>query len=191
MTSSNEPGQPVGFMTPPAQGDGASEGGGAFAPPTFAPPGFTPPNAQPGLNTMAVLALVFVFVFSPLGVVFGVLGRRQIARTGERGKGLATAGLILGALFTLLGIVGVALLVVLAANTPNSVSKSAVESQVSSKIAESTGTRPESVSCASDLAATVGATDACTAVVSGASIPLTVVVTSFVDKTVSFDVKNG
>lgn len=140
---------------------------------------------------MAVLALVFVFVFSPLGVVFGVLGRRQIARTGERGKGLATAGLILGAVFTLLGIVLAVVVGVLAANTPNSVSKSAVEAQVSSKIAESTGTRPESVSCASDLAATVGSTDACTAVVSGASIPLTVVVTSFIDKTVSFDVKNG
>lgn len=63
------------------------------------------PGTTAGTNTMAVLALVFAFVFSPLGIVFGVIARKQIARTGEGGAGLAKAGIILGVIFTLLSIV--------------------------------------------------------------------------------------
>lgn len=185
MTSSNEPGQPVGYMTPPAQGDNTFDGGG-----TLTPPSFTPPNAQPGLNTMAVLALVFAFVFSPLGIVFGVIGRRQISRTGERGKGLATAGLILGVVGLLLGILFV-VVGVRVANSSSSVSKSALESQVGTQYEATVGTRPDSVSCATDLAATVGATDTCTITASGTALPVRLEVTSVVDKTVKFDIKAG
>jgi hypothetical protein len=45
---------------------------------------------------MAILSLVFAFVFWPLAIIFGHVGKRQIARTGEAGGGLATAGLIMG-----------------------------------------------------------------------------------------------
>jgi hypothetical protein len=61
---------------------------------------------------MAILALVFAFVFAPLGIVFGIMGRKQIARTGEGGDGLALAGLIVGSLFTLLGIVYIIFMIV-------------------------------------------------------------------------------
>ena len=60
------------------------------------------PAAGPPTNTMAILALIFAFVFAPLGIVFGFIARGQIKRTGESGDGLALAGLILGAIFTLL-----------------------------------------------------------------------------------------
>lgn len=53
------------------------------------------PQAR-GTNTMAILALVFAFVFSPLGIIFGFVARGQIKRTGESGDGLALAGIILG-----------------------------------------------------------------------------------------------
>lgn len=66
-------------------------------------------------NTMAVLALVFAFVFAPLGIVFGVIGRRQVNETGQEGHGLATAGLILGALFTGIFVLFLLALVVLGA----------------------------------------------------------------------------
>lgn len=72
-------------------------------------------------NTMAILALVFAFVFSPLGIVFGHIARKQIRERGEGGSGLATAGLILGYVFTALMVaycVGVVVLV--AATTPTS-----------------------------------------------------------------------
>jgi hypothetical protein len=43
-------------------------------------------------------------VFAPLGIVFGHVARRQISRSGEQGSGLATAGLILGYVFTALAV---------------------------------------------------------------------------------------
>lgn len=64
-------------------------------------------------NTMAILALVFAFVFSPLAIAFGVVARKQIARTGEGGSGLATAGLVLGIVFTVLSLLYVVGMVVL------------------------------------------------------------------------------
>ena len=50
----------------------------------------------PPTNGMAIAALVLVFVFYPLGIVFGHVARRQISRTDEGGRGLATAALIIG-----------------------------------------------------------------------------------------------
>lgn len=63
-------------------------------------------------NTMAILALIFAFVFAPLGIVFGIIGRSQIKRTGEGGDGLALAGLIVGAAFTALFVVYIIFLVI-------------------------------------------------------------------------------
>jgi hypothetical protein len=57
---------------------------------------------------MAILALVFIFVFTPLALVFGLIARSQIKKTGEAGSGMALAGIIVGAL----SIVFVAVLVV-------------------------------------------------------------------------------
>jgi len=45
---------------------------------------------------MAIAALILAFVFYPVGIVLGHVARGQIKRTGEGGKGLATAALILG-----------------------------------------------------------------------------------------------
>ncbi len=76
----------------------------------------------PPTNTMAILALVFAFVFAPLGIVFGIIGRRQIDRTGEGGRGLATAGLVVGIVFTAIAVLYIVLVIVafgiIATNTP-------------------------------------------------------------------------
>jgi short subunit fatty acids transporter len=61
-------------------------------------PGGHPAPAE-GTNTMAILALVFAFVFWPLGIVFGHIAKRQIVETGQQGDGLATAGLVIGYLY--------------------------------------------------------------------------------------------
>ncbi len=53
---------------------------------------------------MAILSLVFAFLFSPLGIVFGHMAKKQIKQTGEQGEGLATAGMILGYIFTGIGL---------------------------------------------------------------------------------------
>ena len=66
-----------------------------------AAPGYYPPApASASTNTMAILSLVFAFVFSPLGIVFGHMAKKQIKASGEQGEGLATAGMIVGYVFT-------------------------------------------------------------------------------------------
>jgi hypothetical protein len=81
------------------------------------PYGYYNPSAQ--TNTMAILSLVFAFVFSPLGIAFGHIARKQIRERGEGGSGLATAGLILSYIFTTIGVlycVGVVAFVALSSN---------------------------------------------------------------------------
>ncbi|MGH3912831.1 MAG: DUF4190 domain-containing protein [Pseudonocardiaceae bacterium] len=74
--------------------------GQGYRPPDYPAP---PPSSAsvaghypPPTNTLAILTLVLAFAFWPLALVFGHLAHRQIARTGESGKGLATAGLVIG-----------------------------------------------------------------------------------------------
>jgi hypothetical protein len=49
---------------------------------------------------MAILSLVFAFVFAPVGIVLGHIAKKQIKQTGEQGDGLATAGLVISYIFT-------------------------------------------------------------------------------------------
>jgi peptidyl-prolyl cis-trans isomerase B (cyclophilin B) len=59
---------------------------------------------------MAIAALILVFVFFPLGIVFGHVARGQIKRSREGGKGLADAALVIGYLqvAVIVGIIAVA-----------------------------------------------------------------------------------
>ncbi|OBK28369.1 hypothetical protein A5634_01385 [Mycobacterium asiaticum] len=60
---------------------------------------------------MAIAALVASLVLAPLGIVFGHISLSQIKKTGEDGRGLAIAGLVLGYVGTALA--AIALIVVL------------------------------------------------------------------------------
>jgi len=101
-------GQPYG-QYPPGQPYGAQQPYGQQPPPGYGPPGYAPPYAAgPSTNTMAILALVFAFVFSPAAIVMGHVAKKQIRQTGEAGDGLATAGLWLGYIFTSLYVLGCA-----------------------------------------------------------------------------------
>jgi Domain of unknown function (DUF4190) len=85
-------------------------------------PGYPPPYPATAraTNTMAILALVFAFVFAPVGIVLGIMARNQIARTGEGGAGLAKAGLILGSVFTGLWVLWMIFIIVVIASAPSS-----------------------------------------------------------------------
>jgi hypothetical protein len=61
---------------------------------------YPPPAQSPGYNVMAILSLVFAFVFAPAGIVLGHIAKRQIRERREEGDGVATAGLILSYIFT-------------------------------------------------------------------------------------------
>jgi peptidyl-prolyl cis-trans isomerase B (cyclophilin B) len=63
----------------------------------FYPPAYPPPRQT---NSMAIVALVSVLVFAPLGIVFGHIALSQIRRSDEDGKGLAIAGLVIGYILT-------------------------------------------------------------------------------------------
>ncbi|MCU1410920.1 MAG: conserved rane protein of unknown function [Rhodoglobus sp.] len=51
-------------------------------------------------STLSVVALVAAFVVSVAGVVLGILALVQIRRTGEAGRGLAIAAIVIGVLVT-------------------------------------------------------------------------------------------
>lgn len=93
-------------------------------PPASAPPGnpeFSPPPAQHfgpyvaygprPTNSMAIVALVTSLLLAPLGIIFGHISLSQIKRSGEDGRGLAIAGLVIGYLGTALAAVGIAIVV--------------------------------------------------------------------------------
>jgi len=69
-----------------------------------------------GTNVMAILSLVFAFVFAPAGIVFGAIAKKQIRQTGQQGAGLATAGFWLSIVFTVLAVVSWGLLIAAAAS---------------------------------------------------------------------------
>lgn len=68
--------------------------------PHDADPGARPSGRTRSTSALAVLALVFAFVFAPLGIILGHLARGRIQRTGQPGARLATAGLALGYIIT-------------------------------------------------------------------------------------------
>ena len=113
-----QPQQPYGqpYEQPPAapyQPElGQPEFGQAYKQPAYGqnPYGAPPPYGQPmyppataATNTLAILSLVFAFVFPIAGIVMGHIARKQIRQSGEQGEGLATAGLVISYIFTGIG----------------------------------------------------------------------------------------
>jgi peptidyl-prolyl cis-trans isomerase B (cyclophilin B) len=72
-------------------------------------PGYPGHPEQRPTNGMAIASLVCAFLFAPLGILFGHISLSQIRRSGEEGRGLAIAGLVIGYLLTLLTVLAVVL----------------------------------------------------------------------------------
>lgn len=77
-------------------------------------PGHTYQPPRP-TNSLAIASLVCAFVLAPLGVVFGHMSLSQIKKTGEQGRGLAIAGLIVSYLVIVTAIVVVVVSVAMVA----------------------------------------------------------------------------
>ena len=92
-------------MTQYDQYQSAPPEGYAGQAPAYGQPGYQPQKT----NTMAILGLVFAFVFSPLGVVFSAIGLKQIKERREGGRGLALAGLIISIISIVLAILAIVL----------------------------------------------------------------------------------
>jgi hypothetical protein len=72
------------------------------------------PQPRP-TNGMAIASLVASLLVAPLGIVFGHISLHQIKRSGEDGKGLAIAGLVIGYLATVGAIIGLVFVVAMMA----------------------------------------------------------------------------
>ena len=73
-----------------------------------APPGTA---GNPGWSGFAIAGFVLSLlglwgVGSVLGIIFSVMGRNRARRTGQRGEGLAVAGIVIG-IVTLLGFIAI------------------------------------------------------------------------------------
>lgn len=99
-----------GAETPAPQQQGAPQAAPAYGQQPYQQP-YTQQSPTEKYNVLSIVSLVTsVLGISLAGIICGHIGLSQIGRTGEKGRGLAIAGLVLG----YLGIVaGLVLLVVL------------------------------------------------------------------------------
>ena len=106
--------QPPSYPPPPPP----PPGGYGYPPPG---PGYPPPRA--GTNAMAIASLVcslfgWLCLIGPiLGVIFGFLALNQIKQTGQSGRGMALAGIIIGGILAAI-IIGLGSLRAIARHTP-------------------------------------------------------------------------
>jgi hypothetical protein len=75
---------------------------------------------EPKYNLFSLISFISAFFLSVPAVVMGHMALSEIKKTGERGRGLALAGLILGYLGTLAGLALTVLLIVVALASPTS-----------------------------------------------------------------------
>lgn len=109
--------QPPGGNPPPGGYPPPPPGGYPPPPPGYQgyppPPGYGYYGPSRGTNGFAIASLVCAFVCAPLGVIFGVMARKQIRESGQDGDGLALAGIIVSAVSIALLVVWFLLVVVL------------------------------------------------------------------------------
>jgi len=80
-----------------------------FAPPQYQPPAYAQSSYSPVVaktNTFAIVGLVASFFIALVGLIFSIVALGQIKRTGEGGRGLAIAGIIISSLAIVLGAIG-------------------------------------------------------------------------------------
>jgi len=96
-----QPAQPYGQAAPQAYANPGSQYGG-----------YQPVQSQ-GTNTLAIISLVLAFVVSLGAVITGHIALGQIKRTGEGGRGLALAGLIIGYAGIAFGLIYIVILIII------------------------------------------------------------------------------
>lgn len=91
---------------------------GPVAPPGYFQSGYPylPPPGNNGLCTaslvVGLVSLLCVSLAGPVAVVLGIVGLNQIRANGARGSGMGIAGIVLGAVATLMLVVGFSLMAV-------------------------------------------------------------------------------
>jgi hypothetical protein len=95
-----------GWQPPPAPYGAPPDSDAGY----YGPGGYPRPQDTNGFaiaSLVCALVGIVVLVIGPLlGIIFGAIGLKQIPRLGQSGRGLAIAGVILGAIILLLDVVG-------------------------------------------------------------------------------------
>ncbi|SDY44296.1 DUF4190 domain-containing protein [Herbiconiux ginsengi] len=69
-------------------------------------PAYTPAPVAQKTNVLAIVSLVIsILGFNIIAVILGAIALSQIKKTGESGRGLALAGIIIGAVSLVIGII--------------------------------------------------------------------------------------
>lgn len=76
---------------------------------TYLPQGaYYPPPVNQSWNTLSIVGFILSFFLYPVGLVLSIVALVQINKTGEKSKALSIAGIIIGALFTVVTVFVVA-----------------------------------------------------------------------------------
>ncbi|QDZ42859.1 DUF4190 domain-containing protein [Corynebacterium sp. sy039] len=78
---------------------------------------YTQPQQSSQMNTMSVVGFVTSLFLPLIGLILSIVGLRQAKKTGERGRGFAIAGIVLGSLWVLLIVVGLIAFFLIPSNT--------------------------------------------------------------------------
>jgi hypothetical protein len=106
--SDNQPTPPPAYAPPAAPAYGSAPA----APAAYSAEGYGVPSAGEKYNVLAIISLVSAFFVSLAAVICGHIALSQIKKTGEKGRGLAIAGLVLGYLGLIAGVIIIALFIV-------------------------------------------------------------------------------
>jgi hypothetical protein len=90
--ASNQPAPPPAYSAPAAPAYGAAP----EAPAAYSAQGYAAPAGEDRYNVLAIISLVSAFFVSLAAIICGHIALSQIKKTGEKGRGLAIAGLVLG-----------------------------------------------------------------------------------------------
>ncbi|MFJ7289549.1 DUF4190 domain-containing protein [Curtobacterium sp. AB451] len=75
-----------------------------------------PAPASDRYSVLAIVGFILAFVVNIAGLVVSIIALTQIKKTGERGRGLALAGVIISALSIVFGIISIIVFASAAAN---------------------------------------------------------------------------
>jgi hypothetical protein len=112
------PGQPGPYGEPGPFGEPSRYGSAqAGQPGEWAQPGWQRPRRTNSLAIAALSCAIAQVIAGPLtgipAIVLGVMSMREIRRTGEKGRGMATAGLVLGIIGLILEVLALILIIIL------------------------------------------------------------------------------
>ncbi|WP_454113448.1 DUF4190 domain-containing protein [Microbacterium maritypicum] len=106
-------------VTPPPTAPPAPPAAPPTGPPTWdagpgAAPAYPQPEPSPPGRVLSIVGLVLAFVAAPIGLILSIVAAVKLGKAGQP-KGLAIAGIVVGAVLTIVEIIGIILFIAFSA----------------------------------------------------------------------------